>query len=293
MKKIVAIAVRHPEQPNLFLHGLRADNHRWALAGGHAKLGEADDEAASRELKEETGLSGVKLDKIHNRTYGEADVHLFSCEYPEGASLSSQDDPDSEFVTFKFLDPTTHDNLHIPSERNVLVDWMKRSLKKAITYEKETEIIRENKKKPEAKASHKFKAAHWTHPNGHPRCLTCGDEERTGGVCEPLTKAGPKLKVEPFVVDPEMFDPRKHDFIVRVRRAGKNVGVLAVTHIKDGIMPFNLEVNKMFRRKGYATIMANHAQKISGKKIVRSPDMTQAGAAFADKFIKPAKPGLA
>ena len=53
--------------------------------------------------------------------------------------------------------------------------------------DKETELINENKKT--AKFPHKFKAAEWTHPNGHPRCLQCGDEERIGGVCEKFEKA--------------------------------------------------------------------------------------------------------
>jgi len=51
-------------------------------------------------------------------------------------------------------------------------------LKKKVTYEEESEIIRENKKKPEAQVQHKFKPAVWTFPNGHPRCLICGDEPR-------------------------------------------------------------------------------------------------------------------
>ncbi len=52
-------------------------------------------------------------------------------------------------------------------------------------YETETEIINNNKKNsPEAKKRHKFKAAKWTHPNGHPRCITCGDEETMDGYCE-------------------------------------------------------------------------------------------------------------
>ena len=54
--------------------------------------------------------------------------------------------------------------------------------------EEENEKIRENKKKPDAFADHKFKAAKFTHPNGHPRCLVCGDEERTGGECEGIKK---------------------------------------------------------------------------------------------------------
>ena len=49
--------------------------------------------------------------------------------------------------------------------------------------EAETEKIRENAKKPEAKEPHEFKAAKWTFPNGHPRCLICGSEMTIGNVC--------------------------------------------------------------------------------------------------------------
>lgn len=59
--------------------------------------------------------------------------------------------------------------------------------KSEISYEAETEKIKENKKSPEARKEHKFKAAKWTHKNGHLRCLICGDEERTGGVCSPVS----------------------------------------------------------------------------------------------------------
>lgn len=48
-------------------------------------------------------------------------------------------------------------------------------------YDEETEKIRENRKK--AKWPHKFKPAKYTHPNGHPRCIICGDEETIDGVC--------------------------------------------------------------------------------------------------------------
>ena len=34
-----------------------------------------------------------------------------------------------------------------------------------------------------------FEAAEWTHPNGHPRCKHCGDEESTDGMCRELAKA--------------------------------------------------------------------------------------------------------
>ncbi|GAG96157.1 unnamed protein product, partial [marine sediment metagenome] len=47
----------------------------------------------------------------------------------------------------------------------------------------ETARIKENEKLPSAKEPHEFKAAKFTHPNGHPRCLICGDEELIGKVC--------------------------------------------------------------------------------------------------------------
>jgi hypothetical protein len=56
---------------------------------------------------------------------------------------------------------------------------------KALTAEQETELIRHNAQEPEARAPHRFKAAQWTHPNGHPRCKVCGNEERAGGMCRP------------------------------------------------------------------------------------------------------------
>lgn len=55
---------------------------------------------------------------------------------------------------------------------------------KAITYDRETELIRESAKTDKARKPHRFVAAHWTHKNGHPRCRICGDEERIGGNCD-------------------------------------------------------------------------------------------------------------
>ena len=59
----------------------------------------------------------------------------------------------------------------------------KLSAREKAEFERESETIRENRKKSAASRPHKFKAATWTHPNGHPRCIVCGCEERTGGVC--------------------------------------------------------------------------------------------------------------
>lgn len=59
----------------------------------------------------------------------------------------------------------------------------------------ETAKINENKKTWAGK-QHKFKAADWTHPNGHPRCIRCGDEEPVGGICKRL----------PLEISDEEFD---------------------------------------------------------------------------------------
>lgn len=53
--------------------------------------------------------------------------------------------------------------------------------------DEETERIRRNSK--QAKFPHEFMPARWTHKNGHPRCLICGDEETTDGICRGLEKA--------------------------------------------------------------------------------------------------------
>lgn len=48
-------------------------------------------------------------------------------------------------------------------------------------YVRETEEI--NSRKDQHKGVHKFEAAKWTHPNGHPRCKWCGQEESMAPEC--------------------------------------------------------------------------------------------------------------
>lgn len=50
-------------------------------------------------------------------------------------------------------------------------------------YVDETARIKERRATAEARAPHAFRPAKWTHPNGHPRCSLCGDEEPVGGRC--------------------------------------------------------------------------------------------------------------
>jgi hypothetical protein len=71
----------------------------------------------------------------------------------------------------------------MPIKSSLSEIWAKKRKKHSPAYDKETALINENKKKPEAKKQHEFKPASWTFPNGHPRCLVCGAEEIIGGIC--------------------------------------------------------------------------------------------------------------
>ena len=53
-------------------------------------------------------------------------------------------------------------------------------------YTQESRTINERMKTQEAQIPHQFERAKWTSPNGHPRCLICGDEEPEGGECPGL-----------------------------------------------------------------------------------------------------------
>ncbi len=67
--------------------------------------------------------------------------------------------------------------------------------KARLTADEESALIRESAKTAEAQGPHRFRAAEWTHPNGHPRCRVCGDEETLDGQC-------PGLKAEPVRFGP-------------------------------------------------------------------------------------------
>ena len=83
-------------------------------------------------------------------------------------------------------------------------------------YDEESALIRENSKV--AKYPHKFKAAKWTHPNGHPRCIHCGDEQLVDAKdkelpCEkPVTKFTiTKVDKQQQIVGGVVYEPDEVD----------------------------------------------------------------------------------
>lgn len=132
MIKVSVIAIPHKDHPTLFFHGKRKDNGKWSMPGGHGHEGETEKETASREAMEEIGVKPKNLHKLCDKEVKSRDgeklcVTLFTGELDDTSKITFENDPDSEFESFKFLDPSTHDNMHIPDKRNILLDYLKQN----------------------------------------------------------------------------------------------------------------------------------------------------------------------
>ena len=90
--------------------------------------------------------------------------------------------PDSSFIPLFDLVLKSHDETRKMKAKKEK-DVRKLTAAQQKECDEETAKIKENKKLPIASKPHEFKVAQFTHPNGHPRCLICGDEEPVGKVC--------------------------------------------------------------------------------------------------------------
>jgi hypothetical protein len=92
---------------------------------------------------------------------------------------------------------------------------------------REDALIAENKKKPAARSRHHFKPAKWTHPNGHPRCIVCGQSKRTGGWCNVpgQTAAATKEDVDPT----RLGDEKTADLLAVLERESDTVAMSDAT----------------------------------------------------------------
>ena len=129
MKHVSIIAIPHHLMSNLFLHGKRKDNGKWALPGGHGNPGETPDETARRELKEETSLDIKGMEECRNGGFTGDDaqpfkVFLFRAPAQENLTVDPSVDPDGEFSAFSYIDPLKNNDLHVPANRNLLVHFL-------------------------------------------------------------------------------------------------------------------------------------------------------------------------
>lgn len=90
------------------------------------------------------------------------------------------------------LEEANHDDMDSPLSTGTKDRWSGdgsvSSITEKLSPEKQAEVDAETAKiKVSAEdhtQRHQFKDAHWTHPNGHPRCRLCGCEEPVGGYCK-------------------------------------------------------------------------------------------------------------
>lgn len=130
-KVVCKALIPHPDDPSLFLFGLRRDDQAWCNPGGHAEAGENPMEAMHREFEEECGVSANSFEHVFTQEVPGKDltVHIFRGPPAEPGfwlSLDNSDDPDSEFVCYQFFDPMNTDlPLHIPVNRSAVAAYLR------------------------------------------------------------------------------------------------------------------------------------------------------------------------
>lgn len=106
MKKPTAVAAIAALRDGKLLMGRRSDDDTWCCPGGHVEENERPHAAAVRELLEETGLTAEWLRPLARETVkdGEIVVHAFEAEVD--GEPSAENDPDEEFIEFRWVDPS-------------------------------------------------------------------------------------------------------------------------------------------------------------------------------------------
>lgn len=94
------------DEDGKLLFGLRQDNQRWTLPGGHLEEDEEPLQGAIRELREEAGLKPLSIHYIgqgHVRRQ-ERNIRVFCYKAKVTGKPTGEDDPDQECKTWRFVD---------------------------------------------------------------------------------------------------------------------------------------------------------------------------------------------
>jgi ADP-ribose pyrophosphatase YjhB (NUDIX family) len=110
----VGVVLLHEERVLLVKRAHPPSVGRWTVPGGKVELGESLEEAAHRELKEETGLSATLgpvveiLDRVVRDDAGQIAYHFvildFVGSHPQGTLAAGSDSSDARFVPLAELD---------------------------------------------------------------------------------------------------------------------------------------------------------------------------------------------
>jgi 8-oxo-dGTP pyrophosphatase MutT (NUDIX family) len=106
--------------------GIRNDNGRYTMPGGHLENGEDPFIGMARELKEETGLDAKKMCIARVTKKEKMLVYVIKVEVDPGQPIDTSGDPDHECDTWFYIDPNeVVEELHVPIEENtVLHAWI-------------------------------------------------------------------------------------------------------------------------------------------------------------------------
>lgn len=108
------------------LMGIRNDNGKWTVPGGHLEKGEDPYEGMARELKEETGLDAKDICICKVGKKGHMLIYVMKVEIDSSQKVDVSQDPDEECNDWTFVDPNTIvEELHVPLQDNlVLKAWI-------------------------------------------------------------------------------------------------------------------------------------------------------------------------
>lgn len=121
----VAMALITDHQDNV-LTGIRNDNGKYTVPGGHLYLNEDPYEGLARELKEETGLDAKSMKLIRVTKKSKMLVYVMKVTVDPDQQIDASNDPDKECDNWFYLDPNeTVDQLHVDLPDNtVLQAWI-------------------------------------------------------------------------------------------------------------------------------------------------------------------------
>ncbi len=118
------------------LMGRRNDDGAYTFPGGHLEGGESPEYGAKRELYEEAGLQPEHLHYLGKKLVSGHDgqrrlIHVFICRAPH-SKANSRFDPDQEVTQWESVSVTkgrlpedVESNLHVPANKNVMLQFLR------------------------------------------------------------------------------------------------------------------------------------------------------------------------
>jgi hypothetical protein len=165
-----------------------------------------------------------------------------------------------------------------PTAADVHVDATAQKPKKP-TYDEESALIKANQDTPAAQQAHPFQAAEWTHKNGHPRCLLCGDEESVSKQCAGMAARRMK-KAEGTAAEGKSS-------IRVVKRDGKQRIMLGIVH-QPGVEDLQGDIiSEADIEKAAYQFLKDYKAGKSGLRIDHRRDLAKDEAQLVENYVAP------